>query len=512
MKTFKNRIKSFKVLLLIISMVIIFSFGFNTVSAADTSPINESSSDYNVTTEQIVTDLPSTSTDLSNSSTSTLASTKSEPTIQPTSDNQGSSNLLNSTLPDPQIYRNGVLIGSYYKIADAIAAAQSGDTIMLDGATFNECGLVISKDLSFNVINNGHATIDAKHAATIFIINPGIRVQIQNITFKNGQTNYGGAIVNNGGYLYLTECIFLNNLANGGGAIFNNGGLVSVLSSTFTGNRATDNGGAIENYGNLYIYGSTFSGNTALYGGVIYNSGVMSVTGSCFTNNFATHNGGVIHNNKYYSWTIDNSWFQGNRADYGGVFYTVKGGPLTVMGSTFTGNCAINGAAIYYDRGGSLTVSGSTFTNNIASWDGGAIYNYVGGPFTVTGCNLSYNKAFGGGAIHNAGTLTVTNSNFTGNYGTNDGGAIENVYGGGIYPFTIYDSYFTSNYAINGGAIFNNEGEPLNIHGVIFTRNHANKYGGAIVNDYSLGIDSCTFTKNWHPTVEVLYTTIKVTL
>ncbi len=42
MDSYKNCFKSFKVLLLILGMVIIFSFAFNTASAADTSQINAS--------------------------------------------------------------------------------------------------------------------------------------------------------------------------------------------------------------------------------------------------------------------------------------------------------------------------------------------------------------------------------------------------------------------------------------------------------------------------------------
>ena len=448
MNSFKKGIKSLKVPLLIISMIIIFSFGFTAVNAADTSHINESSSDYNITTGQIVTDTFSTTTDQSNSSTSTLALTKSEDNIQPISKNNFSNSLNsdNKTFPDPQIYRGGVFIGSFTRIADAIAAAQSGDTISLEeGKTFYENNFYISKNLNFNVLNGGTAIIDGS-GNRIFYIKPGYTVTFKNIIFQNGKSSYGGAILNYGA-LFVTGCSFIGNTATGGGAIFNSGGYLSVIGSSFT-DTATKNGGAIYN---------------ALGGTLIINGGC---------------------------------WFGNNRASYGGAVYGINAGSLSITDSTFTGNHAINGAGVYYDNGGSLTVTGSTFTSNTASWDGGAIYNAVGGLFTVDTSIFTSNNAFGGGAIHNSGTLTVTNSNFTGNCASNDGGAIENVYGGGIYNFKINNSYFLSNSAINGGAVFNNEGEPLNVQGSTFTGNHATKYGGGIVNKHSGKIINCNFSKN----------------
>ena len=72
--------------------------------------------------------------------------------------------------------RGGNPVGYIYSsIAAAITVANAGDTIMLEnGATFQEHGLVINKNLNFDVFNNGHATIDGQNLGTIFIISNGV--------------------------------------------------------------------------------------------------------------------------------------------------------------------------------------------------------------------------------------------------------------------------------------------------------------------------------------------------
>ena len=68
---------------------------------------------------------------------------------------------------------------------------------------------------------------------------------------------------------------------------------------------------------------------------------------------------------------------------------------------------------------GTLTVTNSTFSGNSAGGSGGAIYN--AGTLTVTNSTFSGNSApaarrrHGGAIFNDGGTLTVTNSTFSGN-------------------------------------------------------------------------------------------------
>ena len=139
-------------------------------------------------------------------------------------------------------------------------------------------------------------------------------------------------------------------------------------------------------------------------------------------------------------------------------------GGLTIDGTGQTliisGNNAVRVMEVGFST--SLTLNNLTIVNGSAPGDhGGGIHNF--GTLTVTNSNFSgnstsggFNAGFGGG-ISNEGTLTITNSTFTGNSAT--GG-----YGGGVYstgfPLTITNSTFSGNSANVGfgGGIFTGGG------------------------------------------------------
>lgn len=150
---------------------------------------------------------------------------------------------------------------------------------------------------------------------------------------------------------------------------------------------------------------------------------------------------------------------------------------------------------------GTLTLTNCTLSNNHAGVYGGAIYNI--GSLTVSGCTITGNtvgengSAYGGG-IYNIGNVTITNSVLSYNsanpgsgFGNGNGGAICNYLGG---TMKVSGSTFTGNYAtVEGGAIHNVG--TLTVTGSDFTGNIA-QFGGAIMNRKMLTIGSCTFLDN----------------
>jgi len=101
----------------------------------------------------------------------------------------------------------------------------------------------------------------------------------------------------------------------------------------------------------------------------------------------------------------------------GGIF---NRGTLTVTNSTLISNIADGGSGagggISNGGGGTLTVTNSTFSGNRAG-NGGGIYNDGGGTLTVTNGTLSGNTGLygGGGILNNGATVTVTNTIVVGN-------------------------------------------------------------------------------------------------
>ena len=144
------------------------------------------------------------------------------------------------------------------------------------------------------------------------------------------------------------------------------------------------------------------------------------------------------------------------------VFMVNPGATLTLNNLTIENGSSVSGGGVY--NGGTLTVTNSTFSGNRASSDGGGINNK--GTLTVTNTVFSGNRASNGGGIFNAGPwVSVTNSTFAGNSAT---------VGGGIYnqgsasvsnsllanedtgvTLNVSNSTFAGNCATNGGGIYN---------------------------------------------------------
>lgn len=357
-------------------------------------------------------------------------------------------NQLNTTtntkLPDPQVYNGHTYEGTYNTIADAINAAKSGDTIWLaSGTTFDEHGLTVSKNLDFNVFNNGTATINAQGKGQVFFIVGSVTVELENLILENGKATDGGAI-GNVGVLTVKDCTFKDNTATSDGGAISNDGVLTVNKSTFTDNTATGangDGGAIYNQPmGFTVIGSTFTGNSANYeGGAVYNDG------------------GALNQPV----KISGNTFTGNKAFYGGAIYNDYDAIMTVTDSNFKDNTHGGVGGAIFNNGITLNVKGSNFTGNQANDGAGAIYNSDFSALTVTSSNFTGNTAGGGGgAIMNNGNLTLSSSTLTSNTitGSNgEGGAIFNVGNAAVHFNRIVD-----NSASQGNDIYNFDSGKMN--------------------------------------------------
>lgn len=133
---------------------------------------------------------------------------------------------------------------------------------------------------------------------------------------------------------------------------------------------------------------------------------------------------------KGYSVTIENCDFISNKAtgDGGAVFKANDTVSLSVKGCYFDGNTAANGAALAINTKTDAIVSNSTFTNNIATTNGGALYLVGTDTITINGCKMFLNAAKQGSAIYdNASQVSVITNNVI----YNNGAGIEI---GNMYP------------------------------------------------------------------------------
>ena len=205
------------------------------------------------------------------------------------------------------------------------------------------------------------------------------------------------------------------------------------------------------------------------------------------------YNGGALTIN-------DLTMTKGQVENKGGAIVNWKG-TVAISDSRFIRNSAEQGGAIY--NAGELSISGSNLNHNSAlnhhptrrPETGGAVFNAAVGELSIINSSFSVNRADAyGGAIHNGGELSIINSSFTGNSANWEGGAVHNAYGGEL---SIASSSFTDNWAqYRGGAIYSSGGK-LSITSASFSDNHAyGDEGGAVVNEGELSIIRSSFTDN----------------
>jgi len=158
-----------------------------------------------------------------------------------------------------------------------------------------------------------------------------------------------------------------------------------------------------------------------------------------------------------------------------GISFGVTG--LSVRNGSNSGTADTGGAI---SNAGTLTITAGTISNNYTNYSssGGAIYNATGGTTTITDSTFSGNfSSAGGGAIANQGSMSITGSTFSSNSAAHGGGAIDNQ-----GPLTITGSTFSSNSAVYGGALHIGSGM-VTITNSTFYRNQTDAtggYGGAL--------------------------------
>ena len=211
-------------------------------------------------------------------------------------------------------------------------------------------------------------------------------------------------------------------------------GVLTLKDCSFTNVASTSTGGAVYSLRDaLNVTDCSFTNNTATSGSAIYATSVsqtVKVSGTTFTGNHTTgtsnSNGGAVYYAKNNNSTTTDS--------------------LTITDCTFTGNDSQkDAAAVFIGNATNATISGSTFTGNTSAGRGGAINSNCQG--------------VSGGIV---GTLTVTDSRFTGNTGVYGGAIYSNPTGANSVAVKIEDSVFDGNTATcRGGAMsFDGYGTP----------------------------------------------------
>jgi predicted outer membrane repeat protein len=328
-------------------------------------------------------------------------------------------------------YQSGIT-GPKKSIKNATGTITKYGTIKIANGVYSgikNTNITITKSMTIIGQTMKGTIINGTNTNTIFLIKPGVILNLNNLTITNGVSKDSSGSITNLGTLTVSKCYFSYNKADIGGAILNHGNL-KIDQTSFYKNHAVS-GGAVFNNGILQLSDSAFIGNSGKDGGAIYSfEKSFNVTNCSFKNNYATGAGGAICKNGGIM-NVNSTIFTGNSGFAGGALYSILNiTNITLCKFSNNGKLADNtmGGGIYL-YGGKMVVKYSTFISNIGS-QGGAIEN--GDTMQVVGCIFLKNKASDvGGVIMNdyLTHLTVKSSTFLLNGGTSYGGNV--LYNGG---------------------------------------------------------------------------------
>jgi C1A family cysteine protease len=317
-----------------------------------------------------------------------------------------------------------------HNIQDAVDACESGDTIMVAGATYNQSALITTpgvfliggwnEEFSIRDPQTYITTISNNGSPVSFMYTGDDTCGIEDFTLKNGTgtyTNmpetgfYGGGIFN-----YQSTCIIKNN----------------IITDCCLGNASDYSaGGAISSYdGGIVIEGNEIYNCTVQSGGGIYlYQSEAEIRNNTINNNHphpdytGKKNGGGIYALNSTFIMENNIIFDHENYDLGGGVCSEYSAFTSSYDSIYGNDVESKGSAIYCKRA-ELSISHSVIKDNVSS-NGGAIYHRADSLF-ISNCQIMYNQSsdIGGGLFADSSMARIVNTTFDHNtteyyYGAN---------------------------------------------------------------------------------------------
>ena len=404
---------------------------------------------------------------------------------------------------------------SYSTITSAIAAAGTGDRLLIEGGvTFDE-NIFIDRDLTLQGSYTGcgsgslqNTTIDGGGTDRVVDIEHGLNVTLNNLNITNGNASFDGggirfAASGSNGTLTLTAVNIYDNTAWYGGGLW-------------VGANADVNGENIQIYDNT---ANTYGGGVRLYGGNI------SLTISNIYNNTAPRGGGVYGTREGdiapELYLLSSADIYGNEAltddGFGGGVYMSEGTIRLEDASDIRDNNAIQGGGAYLVSS-VLTIDGgsSEIEFNSVTGHGGGIYATTGSTVNLDDSAALYHNTagsdgsgYGGGAYlddsalwsdkaliiyntaagHGGGVYATNNSEFDMDLGDYTCltqrcsqlkyNSVTNAlnYGGGVYAsadssIDLRQTFIEKNSAYYGGAIYASNSQ-VDLYNTLIAENDA---------------------------------------
>lgn len=420
--------------------------------------------------------------------------------------------------------------GDFDDIADAIAAAANGDTVMVHPGVYTGAGNRAldfgGKNLALLAAGGSEVTvIDCEGADRGLYFHTGEdnTSVVSGFTILNGSALRGGGIHCDGASPVIDSCVFESNSAteagggiycfdaapkvwhcefrintvttagygHGGGGMQCNACSPAISFCEFNGNSASSGGGLYCVFGaSPTVLDCLFKENLAYayHGGGMFCSDRSTPTVSrCdFVLNDAERNGGGIYCEDS-SPEISSCTFQGNEVlvsmiNFGGGGIALVRSAPTVLECEFASNYAARGGGVNCRDNSHPSILNSVFTTNTAN-AGAGVYCVENSMAQLQGDWLEGGVAISGGGLYaDEANPWVTDCIFYGNVAT---GTYETYGGGAIHLYkavvSISSTAFIGNVGVRGGAVHVREAAAVSLSEATFAENSAD-YGSALYN------------------------------
>ena len=300
-------------------------------------------------------------------------------------------------------------------IATGLAAAASGDTVLVACGTYLENNLIMASGATLRSATGDPACviIDASSSGAILDCSDvAPETRVEGITFKSGSAAFGAGIACIRSSPTISDCIFESCIAEGaGGAIGLDEASPIITRCMFQSNESLFGGG-----------GAIFAEDNSSF-----------VLNDCvFEDNSADLGGGAIDTENDSNFSATGCRFIHNQAASGGAIWIIHASP-TLTSCVFSRNAAEEGSAILFTAPADvpflLTLEGCSFSRNEAPFGTGAIEMNEAG-------NLTMSKSIIAGGINiaaitcsnPASVISITCSNVHGNVDGDWVGCIESFH------------------------------------------------------------------------------------
>ena len=306
-------------------------------------------------------------------------------------------------------------------LRDAIAAAQSGDTIVFSStlstsSTVSGSSTLLTTAMKSSSTKKGHGkptpTPPPPPPPTPprIALTSGELLLTKDLTIQGpgaGQLTISGSAGGNERAFEVgqTATVSLSGLTISGTS--------SYWASQPAGAPWAGYGGGILNHGTLTVSGCTVSGHIDGYaeGGGIFSDGTLNLNAS----------------------TVSGCWAEGGSTSGGGIS---NWGTAMLTNTVISNNMADPDASLSYpwfNKGGgilnrgTMTLNGCTVSGNNARTAGGGIFNFSGGTLTLNSSKVSGNGSNYGGGVYNAGAMTLGNASTITANGATYGNDVDNL-------------------------------------------------------------------------------------